>query len=175
MKWTVGKMERKNHQFTTFSYIYFCRPTGSVLPNIVGSMECIWRVFHRRKRMTDLKNIFEITVSIFSVEFARINFHLKTLGTIYFSSLSCRSRQWTFLDFRYRFSRGRKFLLDGEWSSYHIYKLECRRAKQFPLWEWRGRELPWALESRWQRTQMERLTLFVWNIFCLWSAIRAED
>lgn len=98
--------------------------------------------------------------------------HIQAGNLNYKSSfLTLRSRQRAFLDIGHRSRWRGQLLLDGKRPSHHIYKLECRRAEQFPLWEQRRGKLPGTLESWWQRPEVERLALLVWNIFRLWSAI----
>lgn len=46
-----------------------------------------------------------------------------------------------------------------------FFKLE-----QFPLREWRRGTLSGIVEPWWQRIEMERQSMFVWNLFCLRSA-----
>lgn len=76
----------------------------------------------------------------------------------------------TFLDIRHRFGRRRSILLDVHRSTHHLHQLERGRTQQFPIREWRGRELPRAVEQGRQRTEVERLTMFVWDVFRVWSA-----
>lgn len=71
--------------------------------------------------------------------------------------------------------RWRSFLLDGQRPTYNLHQLERRGTKQFRVRKWWTRKLSGTVEQGWQRSKMERLAVFVRNVFCLWSAVSESN
>ena len=80
-------------------------------------------------------------------------------------------RFWTrtFLDVRNGPGRRIQLLLVFYRKAFNFHQLECGRAKQFSLWKWRRRTLPWIVEQGRQGIEMERYSLFFWDVLCLRS------